>query len=695
MEYNAPLPATPIDPSVSPGPTGKYTNDLLNRYYDEGVEQDSQAFKEMRQCIRLHTGKQLYGGQDMGPGGRAGYSKSSGANELKIVLNHIPRIAGVYLNEILSHAPDITVTVDDAGNIGAARLAKMNQTVWEEHKKKSRLYEEKMRLEILNGIITGEIAVKLYWDSEKNWVKEEPILPFDLLRAPGVTDIGDSPWYIHRKIYREEELRKIYGPQTGSALADEGQSGIENTDYLVFSSQSREFSAFRGVEIREFYLRPNVEHPQGYFVFYMRDRILQEGPLPGGIFPIVIRRLQSSLMLPRGYSFIRTVTATQMEINRAMSQDASNMYHFGGDKIVTGSRSSISVGESFRGTSHLKVGGYGPLRDSFLYVEGSGIPKYMDYVVFLIKQMDYQVNLQTKMEEKKDARSGDIQFVLYSRIRDKERFATIGTNYEGYVREKAECILSLLRYYLGPDDIIHEGNREDQVLIEDFKQTNDRDYVFSIKSSSGSAEDRLAKQYLAQSAFQYLGKEMTRTDKGMFLSHTSMANDKELIASYTSDYDSAKNDMISLEKGIMPYIAKTMDFHYKIQKLTERMNKADFGYLYPHIRQNYEEFLSICQQQLAEMEEERLRLEKNHIPMDGPLVKTDYLVKMPDTRGGTKTERLSLPGKSIVWLKQVLDKQQGFKIDMEGLPLDSQNEIIGQMPAIDGQLSGGAAPPVV
>ena len=687
------MPNTPIDPSVSPTATGKYTNDLLNRYYDEAVHNDSQAFKEMRQCIRLHTGKQLYAGKDAPPGRGMGYGAKGGHDELKIVLNHIPRIAGVYLNEILSHAPDISVVVTDEGNILAGRLAKMNKYVWEEHKKKSRLYEEKMRLEILNGIITGEIAVKLYWDSEKNWVKEEPILPFDLLRAPGITDIGDSPWYIHRKIYREEELRKMYGPQAGSALADEGGSSIENTDYLVFNSQSREFSEFRGVEIREFYLRPNAEHPEGYFVFFMRDRILQQGPLPGGIFPIVIRRLQSSLMLPRGYSFIRTVTATQMEINRAMSQDANNMYHFGADKIVTGARSSISIGENFRGTSHLKVGSYGPLRDSFLYVEGSGIPKYMDYVTFLIKQMDYQVNLQSKMEEKKDSRSGDIRFLIYSRIRDKERFSTIGTNYEGYVREKAERILSLLRYYLGPQDIIHEGNRADTVLIQDFKNTSDRDYVFSIKSGSDSAEDQLAKQYLAQEVFQYMGKEMTRADKGMFLAHTSVSSDKELLSSYTSDIDSAKNDMILLEKGMRPYIAKTMDFQYKIGVLTERMNNADFIYLSPIVRQNYQQFISLCQQQLAEIEEEKLRLEKNFIPMDGPLVKTDYLMNMPNESGGQKTERLALPGKSIVWLKKVLDKQQGFQMDMEGLSGDTQNNIVGQIPPIGDLLEGGPPDP--
>ena len=686
MNYNTPLPDGAIDTGVSPSAEGKYSLDLLDRYYKEAAENDSQAFREMRQCIRLHTGKHLSGGSDSaGP-----YESRANSNELKIVVNHIPRIAGVYLNEILSHAPDIFVTVKDEGDIRASRLAKMNKYVWEEHKKKSRLYEEKMRLEILNGIITGEIAVKLYWDNEKNWVKEEPILPFDLLRAPGITDIGDSPWYIHRKIYREEELRKMYGPQIGSALADEGSNTIENTDFLVFSTQDKEYSEFRGVEIREFYLRPNSEHPRGYYVFFMRDRILEQGELPGGLFPIVIRRLQSSLMLPRGYSFIRTVTATQMEINRAMSQDANNMYHFGGDKIVTSARSALSVGESFHGTNHLKVSSYGPLKDSFLYVEGSGMPKYMDYVSNLIKQMDYQVNLQTKLEEKKDARSGDISFVLYSRIRDKERFATLGTNYEGYLKEKAESVLSLLRFYLGPNDFIPQGHAEDKVLIEDFRNTSDLDYTFSVDVVSGSAEDVFSKQMLIQSTMQYLGKDfLSRTDIGMMMAHTSLANDKGFIANLTSDHDAVVNDMINIEKGIMPRITDTMNFKYKMEKITARTNRPDFQFLWPETQQMYEQFLQMCGQKMAEIQEEELRLEKNFIPMDGPVTKIDMLHNMPNAEGKVKQERMTLPVKAVNWLVGVLAKQSQVKDQIQGLSPDTQNDIIGQMPPIDQQLEVG------
>ena len=682
-----------ISPDESPTADGKYSHGLINSMYHEAVRDDEDAFKEMRMAIRLHVGQHFKGMEGANNRPTAPFKSTGTFNELRLTMNHIPRIAGVYVNEIMSQTPDIIVTVKDEGDIRASRLAEMNKHVWEEHKKKVRLYEEKMRIEALNGIVMGEVAVKLYWDEEKAWVKEEPILPFDLLRAPGIRDVGDSPWYIHRRIYREDELRKMFGPERGTAMSDLGIAGINNHDFLVFNSQDREYAHFRGTEVREFYLRPNMEHPQGLFTYYTEEKILRSGPLPGGLFPIVIRRLESSPILPRGHSFIRTIYAAQMEINRAVSQDANNMYHFGSDKVITSGKSSVTTGRSLHGISHLKVSGILPLKDSIQYVEGSGMPKYMDYIHNLVKQMDYQVNLETKLEEKKDKRSGDITFVLYSRIKDKQRFSTISTTFEGYLREKAESVLQLLRYYLGPNDIIHAGNRQDTVLIEDFKNTSDLDYTFSVDVGNETPETIIGKQMVIQMMMQYMGKEMGRDDIGLLLRNSVLGNDKALLANFTANYDAVVQNMIFLEKGLFPTVTGTEDFEYKAKYITLRMGKADFMFLNPQIQQGYQQFLLLCEQKIAQNQENRMRLDKGAIPAEGPLVKTDMVVNVPTSTGTPKQVRLALPMSALVWLKTAIDKQNQFKSETGGLPPESQNRIMDQMDSFQqmpmGDSSGG------
>ena len=665
--------------------------DLVKESYDA----DERTFREMRSAIRMFAGDHFSktANTSSSDSGRefARLSKTSGVNRIRIVKNHFPRIADVYVNQIMESVPDVEVTGINGADIKASRLARLNNQVLSADKRKSKKYKQKLREKALNFVVTGEIALKHYWDENTEWVKEEEILPFDLLRAPGTTKVEDSPWLIHRNIYSVEDLKRMFGADwvkrnammEGDGITFSGET--PEPAHTVFDVQQREFQKMRGLEIREFYLRPNAKYPNGYYIFFSDTGIIQEGELPGGIFPITAARCLITPSVSRGHTPFKTVYQMQQEINRAAGQDASNNIHFGDDKLFSGAHANIQVGRSLQGMSHIKVGQYGAkIADAFQVVPGTGIPKNLDYISQQIREMDYQLNIESMMESKQVQGSGDISFVLYSSIKDKNRFSFVAQSFEEFLKEAAETKLRLFRHYLLEDDLIHEGNREDSIIIEDFKQTDESDYSIEVKARNNTPDELLGRHIQVNNVLQYAGNALKPEDLGPLLKESLLGNSKALISHFSAGQDAVEQNIILLEKGVLPKFSKTEDFTYKAKQITQRMNRPDYLELHPDVQKVFEDFLEICHQMIAKQNQERMKMEKGMIPTTGGLVNTDIFRMVPGAKGRPVERRIKLPSHALEWLIEALQSQGTFAASMEGMSPMSQGRV--------GDLMGGNQP---
>ena len=672
---------------VGAGDDPSRTHSELMEAARASFDADRSIFSEMRTAVRTFAGK--HGGDRMEGGGNPlrdpalASSGKSGRNVLRYTKNHIPRLADVFANEIIREAPDVVALPVTGGDPRAAPLAEMNNDVWEHHKRRcSENYRQKTDDEVLDFVVVGEVACRLHWDAERNCVAEDPIAPYDLGRAPGSRSVEDSPWHIHRHVYTMRQLLRMFGRERAEGMATDSPentfSNFGESSHTVFQSSRYEYSNMRGAMICEYYEKPTVSHPNGRFFYFTEAGILKAGPLPGGVYPIVVQRFFKTPKLARGHSFIRNVYRIQMEINRASGQDATNMIHFGDDKFVTNASSDIQMNNVVKGASHIKVSSYGDIKSSFMFVEGKGQPKYIDYVKAQIKEMDYLCHVATQMEEKKQPqKGGDISVVLYHQIKDKKRFVKYAQAFEDYLVTKGKRILDLYRHYLIRTDVIHSGNRDKTILVDDFKSTTDRDYVFQVSPANESDETRLGKQIVVDKILQYKGKELDKTDMGMVLRSSMLSDDKQLMDHFTAAYDSWVNNQIELEKGILPQVSKVEDFAYKTKMLTARMSRPDFQFLDPRAQAAFQQFLSVCEAGVAEAENERLRIEKGVVPTDGALISTDMYRTVPNASGtGMKTEKMKLPQSSLEWLVKVMEAQGVTQDNLSGLPADSQGRIM-------------------
>ena len=673
-----------------------FSLEKLLYWSSESFAVDEAAFQEMRSNILMDTGKHH------APMGGAGISREFArhqrrpSNRLLITLNQIPRLADAFVNELYAHGPDVTVAANDEGDIRASRLAQLNRKVWGYHKTRSESYQERVDKNRGDFIVVGEVANKFYWDNQSDWVKGESMLPFNVGRAPASDSCESSPWLFHRNVYSKDRIYTVFGPEWGKRIIESGQSDYGDQPFasrVIFDSQTREYmDQQNAIELTEFYFRPNKYYPKGYYCFFLPNWKIAEGELPGGIFPIVTGRCMITTGMPRGHSFIRRVYNYQMEINRAASQDATNMQSFGWDCVFTNASSSVEFGKDLTGIKHYKVAAHGTLKDSFLYVQGTGVPKFTEYWTSLIKAMDYEVNLDSSIIEKTQPSSGDISYVLFSRIHNKAKFQIIASRKSDFDVKCADKELDLLRYYLGPGDVITAGNREDIVIMSDFKATTSRDYTLKVEPSTDTPETQLGKQIMIQNLLQYSGQNLDKEDIGMLMREYPVSNAKQLFSEFTMKYDSIVQNIIMLEKGLFPITTRGEDFTYKANRLAVRMGRPDFPFLPVPIQQMFQKFLQYCEQMAQQMANERLRLEKGMIPTTGALIGTDLYVNIPNRKGGGPVQkRLRLPQDSLRWLLETLKKQGTVMEELSQLPQAVGNDILAGVQGPAQQLESNMA----
>ena len=663
-----------------------YKHYKLLELFKESSDADEKTYREMRSSIKMHAGDH-YGRQGNNSRGwgsitRTGNNTKKDLNRVRLVKNHAPRVADTYVNQIMDTVPDVEVISINSNDARSQRIADLNNQVLSEDKRRTKKYKQRLREKALDFVVTGEIAVKLFWDEDKDWVAEQDILPFDLLRAPGIKKVEDSPWLIHRNIFSLDELKTMFGEEwvkknagSQSSPMDQGVEAYGQA-HVVFDTQEREYQRMEGMEIREFYLRPTAKFPNGYFCYFTDSGIIQEGELPGGIFPIQVARCLTTTSMSRGHSPFKKMYPYQQEINRASSQDASNNIHFGDDKMITGAHANVNIGDQIQGMSHLRVNQYGgKIMDAIQIVPGTGIPKNIDYVLGLIKEMDYTLNIASLTEEKKGPRSGEISYVLYSTIKDKRKFSTVAQCFEEFLKEVAETKLKLFRHYLNASDLIHDSNRQDYIIIDDFKNTDEEDYLIEVKVRNNTPEELVGRQAMAREVMQYASQNLDPISLGHLLKETILGDSQALISHFTAPEETATQNLIALEKGMFPQFSETEDFSYKAKRITDRMNRADFHLLPPYIQQIFKEFLMLCEQKIAEHARDKMRLEKGIIPTTGPQINTDFYISAPSAGGGTKTIRAKFPSHSLEWLMEALKKQGTMMETIAPLPAPSQGRI--------------------
>ena len=286
----------------------KYDLKSLNQAYHDSDTALTSHMAEMRSNILLDIGYH-HPRFDRFANSRAPVfrDKAQRNSVIRITKNHIQYITKFIRNSIQNRAPGGAIIPRNKKELSDSKAAELNSSVWEWQSDLANWNDVVSRL-IHNFVVCGETYIKSFWDPDQGPIigykviqkmddetKEETIEqiplregrliyevipPYNLLTDADANCKAEVRHYIVRKQIPRDQLLEDY------AGNDEAQDIIKKAS----SDQYQWFDGVTGiysetsdsVQVREMFIKPCKDYPEGYYYIYTTSGILNEGELPDG-----------------------------------------------------------------------------------------------------------------------------------------------------------------------------------------------------------------------------------------------------------------------------------------------------------------------------------------------------------------------------------------------------------------------------
>jgi hypothetical protein len=674
----------------------KLDHNELMRLYKEGESSDNYLYAEQRSNLLLVAGAHYARKGSRFWNRVRDDNRLSEEQKIRLTVNHIQRICKIYENNILSYAPAVAAVPKNESELQDQKAAELNHSVWKDITERHR-WSDKVREIVQDYVRVGEVFHKIYWDETKGKVIDyaplvdemgqpvvdpmgqpqkdpsqpimsgdfvfERIFGFNVFRAREAKSMNES-WFIgYRKMVNIEDLKARVG--NDPEKLDMIEASRDET-YIIFDGSGSTYNrSDNECLVLEFYIRPCITYPLGYYFICTNKGCLWEGELPFGIFPIIYCGMDEIPTSPRAYSFIKQLRPIQGEINRAISQVATHQVTLGDDKLAVQAGTKVANGGLQPGVRVLSYSGQAPV-----VIPGRTGDQYLPYIGQMIDQFYVIANLQEELAEKPS--NVDPYTMLFMSIEQKKKFSVHTTKITQYLIDFCTVTLELAKQYYTEANLVPAIGRSEIINIAEFKNTSPLFYRIALEPGTEDMETRLGKQLTFNQIMQYVGSNLDPKDIGKIIRTSPYSNNELAAEDLTMDFDNGTNMILALDRGQFMEPSMYDDKKYLIKRLTTRTRKADFKFLAPQIQQMYQQIIS----QLIEMDAEEQRkiqeAAQGFIPMSGMAVVCDIYV--PDPNNSSKTMRARVPYDALTWLLKRLEEQGA-----------TQNAIMQQQQAVVAQ----------
>jgi hypothetical protein len=686
----------------------------LNQLYDEADSIDKEIFAEQRSNVLLIAGEH-YSKRLIESMGKMRSGNDQGAEKrLRLTKNHTYRIVRGYVSNILDYAPGTAVEPQRDSEVQDVKAAELNQSVWENYFKAEYDIERVIWEACQDFCGVGEVCYKLSYDytlgkvlgyegqvdEEGNPVMQETgnhtvdpmtgeatpemvqaqdeerpimegrfvldrIFAANLLRHPSAKSMPDSPCHIIRHMVSIKDLKARYA-------ADKDKLGyIEESskdEFVVFDSNKYNYSTTKGqCLVREFYWRPCQEYPQGYFQITTSCGILEEGPLPFGIYPIKWAGFDEYNTSPRARSIVKIIRPFQAEINRASSQQAMQQLTMGDDKIFYQAGTKVEQGAVLPGIRGFKMQGPAPT-----VIQGRDGGQFTEYIQNNVAEVD-RAAMVSEINIEKDA--VDPLTALFQSVSQKKKYSLYIKKFEAFLVDLTTTLLDMGRYYIPDSCLIPSIGSAEMVNMEEYRNSTKLSYLIKVVPREDTMETQLGKQVMIQHALQYVGGQLSQDTIGRLLKAYPYGNFDKIFGDMTIDEENIDSDILMLERGGMPRLGPYDNSEQYVKRLSYRMKKKDFPYLAPPVQQNFQNFLQQHEDKIAAEAQKLKAMESDYIPTSGSMIACDMYV--PDTDPTKAPKRVRVPYDALQYLLNTLKTQ--------GTSQDSLEAI--QNPAAVGQIA--------
>lgn len=690
----------------------KHNIEALNQHYRDAESCDDEIFSEMRSNLLLVSGNH-YSKKTTSFFTRVRQTQRlNETQKLRLTKNHIHKITRHYIQAIAGKVPGVIPAAQNEMDMQDKKAADLNLAVWSDFRHRYNL-KEKFNEYIQNFVELGEMCAFIYWDPNEGDVKgyeplvdeqgqpamdemgqmapdtEKPIFTgafqfknipgFNLLRAPQAKSMKASPYHIVREMVEKEELLGAYGEdESKKRIIGDGDTG----EFIVFDTNKKQYRSEESqILVRYHFFRPCKQYPQGYYYISTERGILEEAEIPFGIYPIIWQGFDTYSTNPRGYSIIKVARPYQAEINRASSQAATHQITVGDDKIIYQGGTKMAPGALLPGVRGITYQGAAPQ-----ILPGRDGGQFLPYIESQISEM-YSACMLEEINMENESGQIDPYTLLFRSASSKVKFSRYIEKVEAFMKEFCQVTLELAKHYLPDDAFIQAVGKSEAINIQEFRATVPLSYQIKVEEQSADISDRLGQQLALNHLIQYAGQQMDAKQLALLAKEMPYLKNTQIVKRLTVEYDNAENDMLQIERGQMPFVGPYADNKIYIDAVTHRMKQADFQMLPPNVKQIYDQYLGIHEDQQAQKMQAQQAAKDGFIPTGGSLITVQ--MSLPDPRSSSGAKQVRLPYEAIMYLIKKLEAQGATLDDLErmndGVVLDMMNRM-GQQQTPQGQL---------
>ena len=690
----------------------KHNIEALNQHYRDAESCDDEIFSEMRSNLLLVSGNH-YSKKTTSFFTRVRQTQRlNETQKLRLTKNHIHKITRHYIQAIAGKVPGVIPAAQNEMDMQDKKAADLNLAVWSDFRHRYNL-KEKFNEYIQNFVELGEMCAFIYWDPNEGDVKGyEPLVDeqgqpamdemgqmvpdtakpiftgafqfknipgFNLLRAPQAKSMKASPYHIVREMVEKEELLGAYGEdESKKRIIGDGDTG----EFIVFDTNKKQYRSEESqVLVRYHFFRPCKQYPQGYYYISTERGILEEAEIPFGIYPIIWQGFDTYSTNPRGYSIIKVARPYQAEINRASSQAATHQITVGDDKIIYQGGTKMAPGALLPGVRGITYQGAAPQ-----ILPGRDGGQFLPYIESQISEM-YSACMLEEINMENESGQIDPYTLLFRSASSKVKFSRYIEKVEAFMKEFCQVTLELAKHYLPDDAFIQAVGKSEAINIQEFRAMVPLSYQIKVEEQSADISDRLGQQLALNHLIQYAGQQMDAKQLALLAKEMPYLKNTQIVKRLTVEYDNAENDMLQIERGQMPFVGPYADNKIYIDAVTHRMKQADFQMLPPNVKQIYDQYLGIHEDQQAQKMKAEQAAKDGFIPTGGSLITVQ--MSLPDPKSSSGAKQVRLPYEAIMYLIKKLEAQGATLDDLErmndGVVLDMINRM-GQQQAPQGQL---------
>lgn len=386
-------------------------------------------------------------------------------------------------------------------------------------------------------------------------VRVEVRSPFQMFLDPLADSFSECEWLIEESVQSAESVQRRFGryiePDT---IGNPGL--VESRMGAVFMPGT---SNYKGVKLREYWCRPNVQHPTGKRAVWAEKELLFEDDHPFDTLPYV---MLSGIPIPGRLwptSIAEQLRGPQTELNKVKSQIAENRNRVGNPTILA-SKQAVQDPDKFIDSTTIPGGVYffddiGSPNSVPTYLQAPPLPEYVLQEIQNIEQSIQEIAGQHEVSSAQVppgvTAASAINLLLES---DDTRLGPAVTDYEVQLGDLGQKILKLAAHYYNDARTIRLVGDSGVWQIFDFRGSMLRNNT-NVEVQAGSAfpQSKAAKQAAMQDLLTFFvqsGNPPHGRQLAQFLKDWEVGGAERLIEDFTVDERQVDRENVRMQQNV-------------------------------------------------------------------------------------------------------------------------------------------------